>query len=157
MIQSLFADDERPLPDRLSADLEELLTWDNNCFLTWVRVGPETDPQAPPWFTVRITGLGRAFRVRLEFALPPRMTERGVAAILPAHLSVAECQPGKEAAVEWATCRWSELRASLPRLARTCARLMNELWGRTETDAVLLLRMDYQDVRSETPFPVGKP
>jgi hypothetical protein len=48
--------------------------------------------------------------------------------------------------------KWSEVEASLPSVARTSARLMNELWGRTDVDDVLLMSIDYQDEQLEVPF-----
>ena len=41
---------------------------------------------------------GCSFGLRLEFWIPEWMTERAVAAVLPAHLALADCRPGKEAA-----------------------------------------------------------
>ena len=140
------------LPEALQNDLEELLTWDNNCYLTWVRVDDGTVAEGSQPFTMQLTSDGREFGLRLEFWIPEWMNERGVSAILPASLSVAECRPGKSAAVEFGMRRWSEVETSLPRVARTCARLMNELWGRTDTDDVLLVTIDYQEEQLETPF-----
>jgi hypothetical protein len=151
-MQKLFADTDVPLPATLQDDLEELLTWDNNCFLSWVSVSTEQDPDGTRWFRVKLSSDGSCVWLRLEFWIPEWMTERGAAAILPAHLSLDGCRPGVEAAVDLPPLRWSELRGTLPRVARTCARLINELWGRTDTEDVLLLTIDYQEHRLETPF-----
>jgi len=140
------------LPEMLQADLDDLLDWDNNCFLTWTRVPGEADPDASRWFTALLSSDGERFSLRLEFWIPRWMSERGVAAILPAHLSVTAAVPGERAVVEIASGRWSELKAALPRVARTCARLINELWGRTESDQVLLLTVEYQHERLPVPF-----
>jgi hypothetical protein len=151
-MQNLFASLDRPLPETLLEDLEELLSWDNNCFLTWVSVGDDTEAEGARWFTVRFSSDGRDFGLRLEFWIPQWMTARGVAAVLPASLPVAECKPGQQAAVDVGMERLSRVRANLPRLARTCARLINELWGRTESDGILLLAMEYQEQQLEMPF-----
>ena len=152
-MQNLFSGSGPPLPETLLADLEELLTWDNNCLLTWVSLGNDCDRQNSRWFTVLLTSDGQQFGLRLEFWVPEWMTARGVDAVLPAHLSVQACTPGKEATVDLGMRRWSELEASLPKVARTSARLMNELWGPTVTDEVLLLTIEYQEEQLETPFP----
>jgi hypothetical protein len=149
----LFSALERPLPQVLEDDLRELLTWDNNCFLTWSSVSSEADPDGSRWFSVRLSSDGVRFRFQLEFWIPEWMGERGVAAILPASVSVTDCRDGVAATVELALYRRSELVASVPRVARTCARLINELWGRTEADGLLLLAIDYQHERLDTPFP----
>lgn len=150
-MQKLF-DFDVPLPETLQDDLEELLTWDNNCYLSWVSVSNENDPDGSRWFTVKFNGDGRAWALRLEFWIPEWMNARGAAAILPAHLSLADCTPGVEASACMELSRWSDVKASLPRVARTCARLINELWGRTESEDVLLLTIDYQDERFPVPF-----
>ena len=149
-MRTLFSELERPLPQALLDDLTELLTWDNNAFLTWVRT--DDDIGGNRWFTVSLSSDGRQFGLRLEFWIPEWMTARGVTAILPAHLQLAECRLGTQATVDLGMRPWADVKASLPRVARTAARLMNELWGLTETDAVLLLAMEYQDELLETPF-----
>jgi hypothetical protein len=142
----------RSLPETLLSDLQELLTWENNCLLTWVSIRSEADPTGLRWFTVKYSSDGREFGLRLEFWVPEWMNARAVAAILPAHLAVADCDPGKQAAVDLGMGAWSALQASLPRVARTCARLINELWGRTEAEQVLLLTIEQQEEQLETPF-----
>lgn len=149
----LFSSFERPLPQVLEDDLRELLTWDNNCFLSWSSVSSESDPDGSRWFTVKLSSDGSRFGFRLEFWIPEWMDERGVAAILPASLTAAECRQGNFAAVDLGMRRRSELLASVPRVARTCARMINELWGLTLADGILLLAIDYQRDRLETPFP----
>ncbi|HWO88316.1 MAG TPA: hypothetical protein VNL98_04110 [Gemmatimonadales bacterium] len=151
-MQALSFEGSRPLPETLLDDLRELLTWDNNCLLTWSGMGTETDPEGARWFTVKLSSDGERFALRLEFWIPEWMSERGVAAILPAHLQVEACRPGEWAAVDLGLRTWSELEASLPRVARTCARLINELWGPTEGEDVLLLTIDYQDEQLPLPF-----
>jgi hypothetical protein len=47
---------------------------------------------------------------------------------------------------------WAELEASVPRVARTCARLMNELWGPTTGEDVMLVGIDYLEPALPTPF-----
>jgi hypothetical protein len=141
---NLFQRGARPLPDTLCEDLEELLTWDKNCLLTWGHVGNEGDAGDARWFSVFFTASGTAFGLRLEFWIPAWMTERGVAAILPAHLQVTEVVGGKRAVVDLGMRPRAEVEASLSRVARTCARLMNELWGPTSSEDVLLLTMEYQ-------------
>jgi len=153
MMPHLFSSLERPLPEVLEDDLRELLTWDNNCFLTWSSVSSESDPEGSRWFTVKLSSDGSRFGFRLEFWIPDWMEERGVAAVLPASLAVAECRQGNFAAVDLGRKRRSELLASVPRVARTCARLINELWGPTLADGILLLAIDYQRDLLETPFP----
>ena len=81
---------------------------------------------------LRLSRQEDAVSLRAEFWIPEWMNARGVAAILPAHLVVADCEPGRYAVVELGTHPESEWEKQLPRLARTCARLLNELWGRTE-------------------------
>ena len=152
-MQHLFSSLERPLPQVLEDDLRELLTWDNNCFLTWCSVSSENDPDGSRWFTVKLTSDGFRFGFSLEFWIPEWMSERGVSAILPASVSVAECRTGISAAVDLGLRRRSELLESVARLASTCARLINELWGPTLADGILLLAIDYQRDRLETPFP----
>jgi hypothetical protein len=142
----------RPLPEALLADLRELLTWDNNCFLTWISVDPDPQTEDSRWFTVRLSADGTQFRVLLEFWIPTWMTSRGVAAILPAHLEVHDCREGVKASVELGLRRWSEIRGGLPKVARTCARLMNELWGRTDGEDILLLAMEHEAELLPTPF-----
>lgn len=149
----LFSALERPLPEVLEDDLRELLTWDNNCFLTWSSVCSETDPDGSRWFSVKLSSDGRRFSFRLEFWIPEWMGERGVAAILPASVPVAGCRDGISAGVDLEPRRRSELVSSVPKMARTCARLINELWGPTQADGILLLVIDYQHERLDTPFP----
>jgi hypothetical protein len=148
----LFSSLDRPLPEALQDDLEALCAWDNNCYLTWVSVGSDADPDGSRWFTVKLTGDGRSFELRLEFWIPAWMGDRGLAAILPASVPVSGCRTGVSAAVDLGPRSRAELRTGLPRVARTCARLMNELWGPTRTDDVLLLTMEYQEERLPEPF-----
>jgi hypothetical protein len=148
----LFSALERPLPEVLEDDLQELLVWDNNCFLTWSSVSSEGDPDGSRWFTVRLNSDGSRFGFSLEFWIPAWMSERGVAAILPASVAVAGCREGISATVELGLRRRSELVTSVPRLSRTCARLLNELWGPTQADGILLLVLDYQPELLDTPF-----
>jgi hypothetical protein len=150
---NLFSGVGLSLPETLLDDLEELLTWDNNCYLTWVSVSDDTDPEGARWFTVQFSSDGRDFGLRLDFWIPEWMNARGVAAVLPAHMEVAECEPGSRAVVDLGMRRWSELKASLPKVARTSARLINELWGPTESDEVLLLTIEYQDEQHPVAFP----
>jgi hypothetical protein len=152
---NLFSRGARPLPETLLEDLRELLTWDNNCLLTWGHVGGETDPDGSRWFSVLFSSNGSSFGLRLEFWVPDWMTERGVGAILPAHLSVADLYPGKRAVVDLGMRSRADLEASLPKVARTCARLMNELWGPTASDDVLLMTMEYQPEVRDEPFGGG--
>lgn len=152
-MQHLFSSFERPLPDVLEDDLRELLNWDNNCFLTWSSVASENDPDGSRWFSVKLNSDGRQFRLSLEFWIPGWMGERAVAAILPASVEVSDCRDGISATVDLEPRSHSELAASVPRVARTCARLINELWGPTEADGILLLTIEYQHERLDTPFP----
>jgi hypothetical protein len=149
-MQGTFDYAERALPALLQSDLEELLTWDNNCELTWTSILSESEESH--WFRVALSSSGRDFGLALEFWIPEWMNARGVAAILPAHLAVGECVPGRHARVDLGMGRWSALQAGLPKVARTCARLINELWGATDSDDLLLLSMNYQDEQLETPF-----
>ena len=142
----------QPLPEVLLADLRELVTWDNNCFLTWVQAPGDAESEPQRWFTVRLGSDGHQFGLRLEVWIPGWMPQRGVEAILPAHLEPAEFIPGKLAAVDLGLQPWPELQRSLPRTARTCARLMNELWEPTTAREVLLLTLEYQDEQLEAPF-----
>lgn len=142
----------RPLPEVLLGDLRELLTWDNNCFLTWVQAPGDAEGEPQRWFMVRLGSDGRQFGFRLEFWIPGWMPQRGVEAILPAHLETAVFEPGKLAAVDLGLRPWTELERSLPRVSRTCARLMNELWGPTTARDVLLLTLEYQEEQLEAPF-----
>ena len=157
----LFSSLDRPLPDALQEDLESLCGWDNNSYLTWVSIGSEAEPplraslaapDASRWFTVKLNGDGQRYGLRLEFWIPAWMTERGVAAILPASLPVAGCRTGVSATVDLGLRTATELQAGLPRAARTCARLINELWGPTQTEGLLLLTMEYQEERLPEPF-----
>ena len=152
----LFSQIERPLPDVLAEDLRELLTWDNNCYLTWSRIDTDGDPAGGRWFTVRFSSDGRLYQFRLEFWIPRWMDERGVAAIVPASRSVAACEEGRWAAVELDWQARSQASASVPRVARTCARLINELWGPTQTAELLLTAMEYQNRLQERPFSVSE-
>ncbi len=142
----------RPLPEVLLEDLRELLSWDNNCYLTWVRLSGDAEAESQHWFTVKFGSDGRRFGLRLEFCIPDWMDQRGVEAILPAHLPVTAIERGRWAAVDLGRTSWSGATGSLPKVARTCARLMNELWGSTTALNVLLLTLEYQDERLETPF-----
>ncbi|MGV3722297.1 MAG: hypothetical protein ACO1SX_15430, partial [Actinomycetota bacterium] len=110
-------------------------------------------PESARWFTVKLTGDGARYRLALEFWIPRWMDVRGVSAILPASRSVMECQPGVSAAVDLGSFPFSELAGSLPRWARTCARLINELWGVSATEDVHLHAMDYQEELEPVPFP----
>lgn len=148
----LFSSFERPLPDVLEDDLRELLAWDNNCFLTWSSLRSDDDSDVSRWFTVKLNSDGVRFGFSLEFWIPEWMGERGVGAILPASLTVNGCRTGHSATVELGLRRRSELAASVPRLARTCARLINELWGPTLPDGVLLLAIEHQDALLDRPF-----
>jgi hypothetical protein len=148
----LFSSLERPLPDALQDDLESLFTWDNNSYLTWTSLSTESGPEGARWFTVKLTGDGRRFGFRLEFWIPGWMGERALAAILPASVPVAGCRTGVAGVVDLGKHGAAELRASVPRVARTCARLINELWGPTQTDGILLSVVDYQQERLETSF-----
>jgi hypothetical protein len=149
---NLISRKRRPLPDVLLEDLNELVTWDNNCYLSWTKADPE-GKMAPRWFKVRFGSDTLLFGLTLEFWVPAWMDARGVRAILPAHLEVLECEPGRSATVALGMGKWSEVQSSLPRVARTCARLVNELWGPTESDGVLLAEIDYQPETLPTPFP----
>ena len=151
-MQNLFSAEGTPLPETLLEDLEELLTWDNNCYLTWVRMGSGAPSDDSRWFTVKLGSDGRDFGLRLEFWIPAWMNARGVEAVLPASLALTECVPGQRASVELGMRKWSEVHASLPRVARTCARLINELWGLTSSEELLLMTVDYQDEQLATPF-----
>lgn len=152
-MQHLFSSLERPLPDVLEDDLRELLNWDNNCFLTWSSVVSENDPDGSRWFSVKLNSDGHQFRLSLEFWIPGWMGERAVAAILPASVEVSDCRDGISATVDLAPRKRSELADGIPRVARTCARLINELWGPTQADGILLLAIEYQHERLDTPFP----
>lgn len=142
----------KPLPEVLLGDLRELLTWDNNCFLTWVQAPSDVEGEPQRWFTVRLGSDGQKFGLRLEFWIPAWMSQRGVAAILPAHLEPSTFEPGRLAAVDLGLQPWPELERSLPKVSRTCARLMNELWGPATAREVLLLTLEYQDEQLEAPF-----
>jgi hypothetical protein len=135
----------KPLPDTLLEDLRELLTWDSNCFLTWMSVQPDPATEDSRWFIVRLSSDGHRFGLLLEFWIPAWMNERGVQAILPAHLTVTDCRDGVKVSVDLGLHRWSELKAMLPKVARTSARLINELWGRTDAEGVLLLAMEQDE------------
>jgi len=150
---NLFSRASRPLPDTLLDDLTELLTWDNNCLLTWGHLGDDNEPDGTRWFSVLYSSDGRSYGLRLEFWIPEWMNERAVAAVLPASLSAGETVPGKRAAVDLGMRPRAEVAASLPKVARTCARLMNELWGLTASDDVLLVAMEYQEELLDAPFP----
>ncbi len=151
-MQKLFSTAGGSLPETLLEDLEELLTWDNNCYLTWVRMEGGASSDESRWFTVKLSGDGHQFGLRLEFWIPGWMTARGVEAVLPASLAVSECVSGQRAGVDLGMRKWSEVKASLPRVARTCARLINELWGRTGSEELLLMTVDYQEGLLEAPF-----
>lgn len=152
-MQNLFSELEKPLPETLLEDLADLLNRDNNCYLTWVDVDSAREASGTHWFTVEFSSDGYAFGLRLKFWIPGWMHERGVRAILPAHLAVSDCRAGREATVALPMTKRSELLADLPRIARTCARLINELWGPTGSDRILLRALDYQATRLDTPFP----
>jgi len=145
------------LPDVLQQDVRELVDWDNNAQLTWTPMdaptGDPVDATEERWFRVRFSSTGRSFGLRLEFTLPAAAAERYLRAVLPAHLDVTECVPGRRAAVELGYRKLSELRAMLPRTARTCARLLAEFWGVTDPEEVLLHGPEYQDVLLDTSFP----
>lgn len=147
---NLFSSLERPLPDVLREDLEELLTWENNCYLTWVQLDDE-EPGSWRRLTVRLWSDGRRFCLTLDLGIPAWMDARAVEAILPAHLSVTSMEKGR-ALVDLGLKPWSELKSGLPRAARTCARLMNELWGPTTAENVMLVGIDYLDAQLPTPF-----
>lgn len=150
---NLISPQSRPLPETLLEDLQKLTARDNNSFLTWCRLGAEPAGGEAPWFTVDYHSDGRRFGLRLAFWIPAWMNARGVAAILPARLLVTECDPGHQAEVDLGLERRSALLARLPAVARTCARLINELWGPTESEAVLLRVLDYAVEALPTPFP----
>lgn len=150
-MQNLFSSLDRPLPALLKEDLEELLTWENNCYLTWVQLDDD-DPESWRKFNVRLWSDGRRFCLTLDFGVPEWMDARGVEAILPAHLSVTEMEPGRRAVVDLGLKSWLELKASVPRVARTCARLMNELWGPTIGENFMLVGIDYLEPQLPTPF-----
>jgi hypothetical protein len=149
-MQNLFGSSDQTLPEVLQDDLEELLTWDNNAYLTWMSVNSEAENAC--WFTVKLSSNGRDFGLRLEFWIPEWMTARGAAAVLPANWSLSECKNGERAVVDLGMGKWSAMVAALPRISRTCARLMNELWGETDVDDVMLMTIDYQDDQLEVPF-----
>jgi hypothetical protein len=151
-MRSLFSGLERPLPETLQDDLEDLLTWDNNAVLTWVSLDEEEDGA---WrkFSVKMYCDGRLFGLALDFGIPEWMNARGVGAIVPASLRVGEVESGKRASIDLGPRKWSELRVGLPRVSRTCARLMNELWGPTHTEDVLLTGIDYAEELLPTPYP----
>lgn len=151
-MQNLFAGLDRPLPAILQEDLEELLTWENNCYLTWVQLDDD-DPGTWRKFNVRLWSDGHRFALTLDFGVPEWMDARGVEAILPAHLPVSEMERGRRAVVELGLKPWPELRSGLPKVARMCARLMNELWGPTKGEDVMLVGIDYLEPQSPTPFP----
>lgn len=152
-MQNLLSPLEQPLPDTLRKDLEALARRDNNSYLQWVQ-HPEADSGVTPWFEVRLTGEEDGhYALRLTFWIPGWMDERGVSAILPASRSLADCRRGEWAAVELGSRRFPELSASLPRVARTCARLINELWGPTGSDGIQLEEMAYQEDLAPQPFP----
>lgn len=151
-MQHLFSPLERPLPEVLRQDLEALLSRDNNSFLTWVD-DPEAMPDNARWFTVKLTGDGERYALRLEFWIPSWMDERGVSAILPASRSVSECRRGVQAAVDLGSFRFAELARSLPRWSQTCARLINELWGVSGAEDVHLHAIDYQEELLPISFP----
>lgn len=146
------ASELKPLPEVLLGDLRELLTWDNNCFLTWVQSPRDAEGEPQRWFTVRLGSDGRRFGLQLEFWTPGWMSRRGVEAILPAHLEVPDHETGKPAMVALGLQSWADLERSLPRVSHTCARLMNELWGVTTSQDVLLLTLEYQAEQLEAPF-----
>lgn len=148
----LFSPLERPLPDTLRQDLQTLLLRDNHSYLLWVRE-TQTSAESAPWFKVIFRGEEGHYSLRLEFAIPGWMDRRGVAAILPASRSVADCRRGEWAAVNLDEAPFRDLFQRLPRVARTCARLMNELWGPTETHDMRLEELAYLDQLSPTPFP----
>jgi hypothetical protein len=151
-MQHLFSPQERPLPEALQQDLEALLSRDNNSYLTWVD-DPDVGSGLARWFAVEFSGEGGRYSLRLEFWIPAWMDERGVSAILPASRSVAACTAGVRAAVELDAGPFAELVRSLPRWSNTCARLINELWGVSQAEAVQLLALDYQAAVLPTPFP----
>src|SRR5688500_1470249 len=115
-MQHLFSEHERPLPQLLQSDLEELLTWENNCYLTWVQLDDE-EPGSWRKFNVRLWSDGRRFGMALDFGVPEWMDSRGVEAILPAHLSVTSMERGRRAVVELGMKPWRELEESLPKVA----------------------------------------
>lgn len=154
---NLFSRGAKALPEVLLEDLRELLTWDNNCLLTWSNAGDDGDADGSRWFSVLFSSDGRQFGLRLEFWIPAWMDERGVAAVLPASLSNSEVVDGKRAAVDLGMKPRNEVEAGLPKAARTCARMMNELWGPTVSDDVLLLTMEYQPDLLDPPFPPRAP
>lgn len=146
-----------PLPQLLLGDLEELASWDNNAYLTWERNEPLEQFQGIPWFRVFFSGDGTQFGLRLEFAIPIWMNARGVSAILPARLELTACTPGELAVVDYGLHPPGALLAALPGVARTCARLLNELWGPTDVTDIFLPTMEYQAVLHPTPFPSLRP
>lgn len=151
-MQNLFSGMERPLPELLQEDLGELLTWENNCYLTWVRLDDD-EPDSWRRFTVRLWSDGARFGLTLDFGIPGWMNRRAVEAILPAHLSSVEVEEGLQAVVQLGLRPWKELQGSLPKVARTCARLMNELWGPTTGEDVMLVGIDYTEPQLPISFP----
>jgi len=151
-MQHLFTSLDRPLPDALREDLEALIARDNNSFLRWVD-DPQVEPASARWFVVKFTGESGRYALRLELWLPAWMDERSLSAILPASRTVTECRRGERAAVELGTFRFAELERALPRWSRTCARLINELWGVSTSDGVHLQELGYQDELLREPFP----
>ena len=128
-MQARLFDPDQPLPELLRGDLAALLSSEGDGSVTWTRRDEEPAERS---FTLRAFRSEESVSLRAEFWIPEWMNARGVAAILPAHLVVADCEPGRYAVVELGTLPESEWAEQLPRLARTCARLLNELWGRTE-------------------------
>lgn len=135
-MQARLFDPDQPLPNRLREDIAVLLAAEGGGVRTWVRA--ETgEASGERYFTLRKTcNAGRA-ALRLEFWIPDWMSARGAAAILPAHLAVEECLPGERAVVPLGERPEAEWQPEAPRLGRTCARLMNELWGRTDAPEVV--------------------
>ncbi len=130
-MQGQLFDPDRPLPELLTVDIGALLSEAGDGSVSWTPLDAQ-DEATERRFTLRKVASEERIALALEFRIPAWMTERGVLAILPAHLVPTECRDGHSATVELGARAESEWRAELTRLCRTCARLMNELWGRTD-------------------------
>ena len=135
-MRNLFDNGAGSLPDKLGGDLEALLTCERAASLTWHDL--RDDRSEPRWFQVLYGPNGQELTLTFRFWIPDWMGEHAVAAILPARLEVDAVEAGRWARLSFARGTRSQLATRIPATARCAARLMNELWGRTEAEDVWL-------------------
>jgi len=138
-MRNLFSEMDRPLPQAVEAALLAHLKGEDPVELTWRPIATPANAAAEPFFTIRVEADdARRRRASYRFWAPDRLSRRGLEALLPARLSLTAHEPGVAAAAEETFPSLKELRDRIGPLAGMIARLMNTLWGVTETREVFL-------------------